>query len=291
MSPTGWLFRTSTVWSFHRSPVHQVILGLEMQVDTSQVQWAPCSALKCYLESPSVCVWARDSFICAVLSPGRKQKCHAGRNHICTANGDKGAQLVPGACGIVGVKNLQSEISGPKGASGPSQTPWKSWAWRSRNSCSHGAALHVSPAPALGESEAGSRPVRSGRVSLMDSLLFHITLFARDHWKYFRNAQNNAMGLFRLCNPGPQKSLVFWYVLGFENVWRQRRLDTGCNLKHTRSKDIPMDLEQNTCHVVSMLCFTEMPRHHQNCVWRQDPVTTPCPFWNDALQWREILLQ
>ena len=132
MSPTGWLFRTSTVWSFHRSPVHQVILGLEMQVDTSQVQWAPCSALKCYLESPSVCVWARDSFICAVLSPGRKQKCHAGRNHICTANGDKGAQLVPGACGIVGVKNLQSEISCAYKWAVRHEPPFLAGAWRHR---------------------------------------------------------------------------------------------------------------------------------------------------------------
>ena len=87
----------------------------------SQVQWAPCSAaafaieieggmlvslkypvLKCYLECylktqdcPSVCVRAQNSFICAVLSPARKQRCHTGRNHICTATGDKGGQLVP----------------------------------------------------------------------------------------------------------------------------------------------------------------------------------------------------
>ena len=243
-------------------------------VDTSQVQWAPCSAaafaieiewgmlvsfkypvLKCYLECyletqdrPSVCVWARDSFICTVLSPARKQRCHTGRNHLCTATGDKGGQRLwcLWNCG------QEFAVRDILWTSGPSQTRWKSWAWRSRNSCSHGAALHVSPAPALGESEAGSRPVRSGRVSLMDSLLLHITLFARDHWKYFRNAQNNAMSLFRLCNPGPQ------------NVWRQRRLDSGCNLKHTRSKDILTALEQNTCRVVSMLCFNTMPKHLQN---------------------------
>ena len=29
MSPSGWLFHTSTGWLFHRPPVHQVILGPE----------------------------------------------------------------------------------------------------------------------------------------------------------------------------------------------------------------------------------------------------------------------
>ena len=207
-------------------------------VDVSQVQWAPCSAaafaieieggmlvslkypvLKCYLECylktqdcPSVCVRAQNSFICAVLSPARKQRCHTGRNHICTATGDKGGQLVPGACGIVG-KNLQSEISCPKGTRGPSRTPWKSWGlevlqqlftWCRASCVSSSRAGWVWSWVSAGEGRPG---ISHGFPSI-----FHITLFAR-------NAQNNAMGLFRPCNPGIQKSLVSWYVLGFENIW------------------------------------------------------------------------
>ena len=75
------------------------------------------------------------------------------------------------------------------------------------NSCSHGATLHVSPAPALGKPEAGSWPVRGGRVSLVDSLLFHVTLFARDHWKYFRKAQNT---------PRAYSAYVIWAP---RNLW------------------------------------------------------------------------
>ena len=72
--------------------------------------------------------------------------------------------------------------------------------------------------PLIARCSPASLTVSGGRVSLMDSLLFHITLCARDHWKYFRKAQNNAMRLFRLCNPGIQKSSISWYAVGFGNV-------------------------------------------------------------------------
>ena len=53
--------------------------------------------------------------------------------------------------------------------------------------------------------------VGGGRVSLMNSLLFHIILFARDHRKYLRNAQNNAM---RPC------AYSAYVILGFGNVFK-----------------------------------------------------------------------
>ena len=200
-------------------------------VDTSQVQWAPCSAAASAIEIEGGCWSPFSTRYLSVTSNTSKHKTalvlvferkipsiapylalQENTEMSCRRKSHmEGEWRQRGSASLAFVelwaRICKSEISGPKGTSGPSQPPWKSWAWRSHNSCSHGATLHVSPAPALGKSEAGSWPVRGGRVSLVDSLLFHVTLFARDHWKYFRKAQNT---------PRAYSAYVIWAP---RNLW------------------------------------------------------------------------